>query len=65
MSRLDALRGQLARLSGATAGALVARQVNAQLDDAIKEAQDPLAPLDADATALLINPLEITTAPRR
>jgi hypothetical protein len=70
LGRSRGARGQ-ARAAGAAARGAPGprRQVSAQLDDAIKEAQDLLAPLDADAKALLspllLNPLKITTAPRR
>ena len=65
LSRVEAVRGQLSRQSDA-GGTLDPRQVNEQLDDALKEAQDLLQPFDDKAksllTPLLTNPLKIVTS---
>jgi type VI secretion system protein ImpL len=66
MSKLDALRGQLAREDDTRGGNTDPRLVQDRLDDALKDAQELLQGLDDKGktifTPLLTNPLKIQTA---
>jgi type VI secretion system protein ImpL len=66
ISKLDGVRGDLARMEDAQTGAIDPRLVADKLDDAYKNAQDLIAPFDDKARSvlspLLTNPLKIVTA---
>jgi type VI secretion system protein ImpL len=66
MSKLDALRGQLAKEEDTRGPNIDPRLVQDRLDDALKDAQELLQGLDDKAktilTPLLTNPLKIVTA---
>jgi type VI secretion system protein ImpL len=66
LSKLDLLHGQLQKEEDTRGPNLDPRLVSERLDEAMKEAQDLLQPLDDKArtllTPLLVNPLKIVTA---